>query len=89
MNYSSSSPVSYVPAAGGGNNNNNSNSNGGGNGGGGGGGGGGVTLGHHGPSTPIMPSPQDSSGELNFNLIKNVNKQMCFFSSMFALAYKF
>ena len=38
-----------------------------------GGGGGGVSLGHHGPSTPIIPSPQDPSGDLNFNLIKNVN----------------
>jgi hypothetical protein len=34
-----------------------------------------LPIGHHGPSTPIIPSPQDSSGELNFNLInvKNVN----------------
>ena len=34
---------------------------------------GGVPLSHHGPSTPIISSPQDSSGDLNFNLIKNVN----------------
>lgn len=64
MNYSSSSPVSYVPPGAGGVGN-----------AGGGGGNGGVSLGHHGPSTPIIPSPQDSSGELNFNLIKNVHDQ--------------
>ena len=57
MSYSSPSPVLYAPPGGGG----------------GGGSGGGVPIGHHGPSTPIIPSPQDQSGDLNFNLIKNVN----------------
>ena len=39
-------------------------------GGGGGGGVGGMPMGHHGPGTPVLSSPQESNSDINFNMMK-------------------